>query len=159
MGNDNMAASPSGSFRTADGQINIAANKQEQYEGLCRAIDRADLITDPRFAIRRDRLSNRSALKAEIEARLAARSTAEWDAIFAAASVPEALAHPHIAAREFVQEFPGMPMPSGRPLSILRGGFRVNGQSPKVDLPPPGLDAHRYQILSDLAERKLRAAE
>ena len=31
MGNDNVTASPSGTFRTADGLLNIAANKQEQF--------------------------------------------------------------------------------------------------------------------------------
>jgi len=32
MGNDNFTAAPSGTFRTADGHINIAANKQEQWK-------------------------------------------------------------------------------------------------------------------------------
>ena len=32
MGNDNVTASPSGTFRTGDGLLNIAANKQEQFE-------------------------------------------------------------------------------------------------------------------------------
>ena len=30
-----MTASPSGTFRTGDGLLNIAANKQEQFETLC----------------------------------------------------------------------------------------------------------------------------
>ena len=32
MGNDNFTAAPSGVFSTGDGYINIAANKQEQWE-------------------------------------------------------------------------------------------------------------------------------
>ncbi|MDB5657982.1 MAG: CoA transferase [Cypionkella sp.] len=167
FGNDNTAASPSGTFRTADGMINIAANKQQQYEALCHAIKRDDPISDARFALRRDRLTNRAELKAEIEHTLATRGTAEWDTIFAAASVPagpvlsvpQALSHPHIAARDFVQQFDDMPVPSGRPLSILRGGFQVDGKSPKVDRPPPHLDAQRDEILADLARRQKRVAE
>ena len=38
-GNDNFTASPSGSFHTGDGLINIAANKQEQFEALCQVVD------------------------------------------------------------------------------------------------------------------------
>src|SRR5499427_10346244 len=38
MGNENMTASPSGTFRTGKGLLNIAANKQEQFETLCRLI-------------------------------------------------------------------------------------------------------------------------
>ena len=35
MGNDNFTAAPSGTFATADGYINIAANQQEQWEAVC----------------------------------------------------------------------------------------------------------------------------
>ncbi len=44
MGNENMTASPSGTFRTGAGLLNIAANKQEQFETLCRLIGRDELI-------------------------------------------------------------------------------------------------------------------
>src|SRR5687767_13252281 len=37
-GNENMTASPSGTFDTADGLLNVAANRQEQFETLCRLI-------------------------------------------------------------------------------------------------------------------------
>ena len=36
MGNENMTASPSGTFRTGKGLLNIAANQQQQFETLCR---------------------------------------------------------------------------------------------------------------------------
>ncbi|WP_292125045.1 CoA transferase, partial [Mesorhizobium sp.] len=35
MGNENMTAAPSGAFRTGEGLLNIAANKQEQFVILC----------------------------------------------------------------------------------------------------------------------------
>ena len=54
-GNDNFTAAPSGAFRAKDGLINIAANKQEQFEALVAAVGRADLATDPRFAQRESR--------------------------------------------------------------------------------------------------------
>jgi crotonobetainyl-CoA:carnitine CoA-transferase CaiB-like acyl-CoA transferase len=47
MGNENMTASPSGAFRTADGLLNIAANKQQQFEALARTIGREDPYRRP----------------------------------------------------------------------------------------------------------------
>ena len=47
MGNENMTAAPSGAFRTGRGLLNIAANKQEQFEELARLVGRPDLIADP----------------------------------------------------------------------------------------------------------------
>jgi CoA:oxalate CoA-transferase len=166
LGNDNVAASPSGLFATGEGEINIAANKQEQYEALCRAIEREDLISDARFAIRKDRLTNRAALKAEIETTLLQRSAAEWEGILAVAnvpagrvlSVPDALHHEHIRERNFVQEFPEVRTSDGRPLSILRGGFLVDGEAPRVSRPPPELDGQREEILAGLKGQAARAA-
>ena len=40
MGDQNATAAPSGTFDAADGPLNIAANRQEQFEVLCRLVDR-----------------------------------------------------------------------------------------------------------------------
>src|SRR5476651_1166669 len=78
MGNENMTASPSGTFRTGDGLLNIAANQQQQFETLCRLIGRKELAADPRFAGREDRKKHRAGLSEEIEASLKSRSAKEW---------------------------------------------------------------------------------
>ncbi len=88
MGNENMTASPSGAFRTADGLLNIAANKQKQFEALAGVIGRDDLITDVRFALRQARLDHRVELKAEIEAALAAHPAEYWWPLLTQAGVP-----------------------------------------------------------------------
>ena len=38
MGDQNATAAPSGTFDAADGPLNIAANRQEQFETLCREV-------------------------------------------------------------------------------------------------------------------------
>ena len=88
MGNDNFTASPSGTFQTQDGLINMAANKQEQFELVCQVIDRADLISDQRFSTRQARLENRKALTELIEAEFAHKSAVEWDQLLNQAGVP-----------------------------------------------------------------------
>ncbi|WP_043115307.1 CaiB/BaiF CoA transferase family protein, partial [Pseudacidovorax intermedius] len=153
MGNDNFTASPSGTFRTADGLLNIAANKQEQFEALCRVVERPDLPQDPRFRERQGRLQHRAELKAQLEAALAARSTEAWWPLLNQAGVPagpvytvgEALAHPQVASRGMIGRFDDVPG-VGRDIRVVRTGFKIDGQAPRVDTPPPTLGQHSGEI-------------
>ncbi len=101
MGNENMTAAPSGTFRTGDGLLNIAANKQEQFETLCGLIGRPDLAEDPRFAERETRKKNRAALNAAIETRFPCGRLRCGKEAFNAAGVPagRVLTHPRGAGR------------------------------------------------------------
>ncbi len=157
MGNDNFTASPSGTFRTADGLLNIAANKQEQFEALCRVVERPELPADPRFAERQGRLRHRAELKALLEEALSARSTDAWWPLLNQAGVPagpvygvpEALAHPQVAGRGMVGHFADVPG-VGRDIQVVRTGFKIDGQAPRVDTPPPMLGQHSGEILASL---------
>ena len=157
MGNENMTASPSGAFRTADGLLNIAANKQEQFEALARVIGREDLRVDPRFALRQGRLEHRFALKHEIERALSAHPAHYWWPLLTQAGVPsgpvysvaEALAHPQVADRGMVATFTEAPGVN-RDIRVLRTGFKLDGQAPAVSQPPPTLGQHTRDILSEL---------
>jgi crotonobetainyl-CoA:carnitine CoA-transferase CaiB-like acyl-CoA transferase len=152
-----MTASPSGAFRTRDGLLNIAANKQEQYEAVCRVVGREDLIADPRFIDRQARLQNRAQLKHILEQALAARGTEDWWALFTDAgvpagpvySVPQALAHPQVRDRGLIGAFaqaPGV----GRDIRIVRTGIKLDGKAPAVDTPPPTLGQHTDALLGEL---------
>src|SRR5512140_3730892 len=78
MGNDNFTAAPSGTFATRDGHINIAANKQEQWESLVDLLGFPELKEDPRFRLRDARKKNRKALTPLIEDKLRQKETAYW---------------------------------------------------------------------------------
>ena len=156
MGNENMTASPSGTFRTGGGLLNIAANKQEQFESLCRVVGRPDLIADPRFRDREDRKRHRYDLKAEVETALAGADAAAWEARLNAAgvpagqvlSVPEVLAHPQVSARDFVHRFPDAGV--DRDVAVVRAGFRLADGDPLPPTPPPALGAHTEAILREI---------
>jgi CoA:oxalate CoA-transferase len=156
-GNENMTASPSGTFATADGLLNIAANRQEQFETLCRVMGRPELVGDPRFGHREDRLAHRAALKAEIEAALAHRPAAEWAAVLNAAgvpageilSVPDILGHAQVTERGLVQRFADTPGVE-RDVAVVRAGFRLASGDPHATRHPPELGAHTQSILKEL---------
>ena len=155
MGNDNFTAAPSGVFRTGDGHVNIAANKQEQWESVCDALGVPELKSDPRFAERDTRKKNRKELTPLLEAKLAGKTTKEWVAILNAKDVPSgeilsldaALHQPQVAHRGTLTtvEAPGI---GPLPLFSLPALF---GATPAaVEAPPPRLGEHTAEILGRL---------
>jgi crotonobetainyl-CoA:carnitine CoA-transferase CaiB-like acyl-CoA transferase len=157
MGNENMTASPSGTFRTGKGLLNIAANQQQQFETLCRLIGREALASDPRFAGREERKRRRHELRGEIEQALAARSAREWSAILntngvpagEVLDVPEALENPQIASRGLIRTFDHVPQVE-RAVPVVRAGFRLASGDPAPATPPPALGADTGDLLAEL---------
>ncbi|MER1969002.1 CoA transferase [Castellaniella sp. GW247-6E4] len=157
MGNENFTAVPSGTFRTGDGLLNIAANKQEQFEALMRVVGRPELVEDERFSRREQRKQNRAALTAELEQALAAKSAQDWEAILSGIgvpagrvlSVPEALELPQVRGRELLARFDEVPG-LDRPIEVVRAGFKMAGGNPDVATPPPVLGADTDPILDEL---------
>jgi crotonobetainyl-CoA:carnitine CoA-transferase CaiB-like acyl-CoA transferase len=157
MGNENFTASPSGTFKTGEGLLNIAANKQEQFEAVCDVVGMSELKTDPRFAKRQSRLENRFALKGILESALATKSAQKWRQLLNDAgvpagrvlTVPETLSHPQIADRGMIGTFENPPG-VGRDIKLLRTGYKVDGAPASVDTPPPTLGQHTKDILAEL---------
>jgi CoA:oxalate CoA-transferase len=157
MGNENMTAAPSGAFRTGRGLLNVAANKQDQFETLCRLVGREDLTHDRRFADREDRKLNRYELKTELEAALAARPASDWASDLNAhgvpagevLSVPEVLDHPQVVERGLIKRFPHAPGVE-REVAVVRAGFRLGHGDPEPATPPPALGADTDRLLAEL---------
>jgi len=157
LGNENMTASPSGTFKTGAGLLNVAANQQEQFEKLCELIGRKELSRDPRFADREDRKKFRPELKAEIEVALATKPAKEWSMLLnqhgvpagEVLSIPEVLNHPQIASRKLVKKFPSAPGIE-REIALVRSGFRLMSGEPQPAAPPPALGADTEKILEEL---------
>jgi crotonobetainyl-CoA:carnitine CoA-transferase CaiB-like acyl-CoA transferase len=155
LGNDNMTAAPSGTFRTCDGYINIAANEQKQWESLCEVLGVPELTTDERFAKRDARKANRMALTPLVEAKLTEKPTGHWVNALNAKGVPsgailslqDALAQPQIQHRGTIRtiEEPGI-----GPLKLFNLTAKFSETPGSLDAPPPRLGAHTDQILAGL---------
>jgi crotonobetainyl-CoA:carnitine CoA-transferase CaiB-like acyl-CoA transferase len=78
LGNDNFTAAPSGTFKSKDGYINIAANKQEQWEEVVNVLNLPELKEDHRFKERDARKKNRKELTLLLEKKLKEKNTSYW---------------------------------------------------------------------------------
>ena len=157
QGNENVTSAPSGTFQVKNGLLNIAVNKDEQWQQLIAQLDRPELLTDARFATQKLRMQNRHALKAELEITLATKTVATWERQLnqvgvpagAVLSVPETLAHPQIRERGMIAKYKQVPG-IDRDIELLRPGFKINGQPPQADGPPPRLGEQNNEILAEL---------
>ena len=156
-GNENLTSAPSGTFRAKDGPLNIAANKDEQWVILAQHIGRADLLARPEYATRELRKRNRAALKAEIDAALAAKPAADWAEDLNKLGVPASevfdlpaiLDHPVIRGRDLIATFDAV-AGVARPVSVLRTGVKIDGAALSVTTPPPAVGEDADAILRAL---------
>ncbi len=155
MGNDNFTAAPSGTFRTADGFINIAANKQEQWEAVCDVLEVGELKTDPRFQERDTRKRNRKELTPLLEARLAEQPTAYWVEALNARDVPSgeilgleaALRQPQIQHRGVLQKTHAEGVGAFEVFALTALFEKTPGN---VEAPPPALGQHNAEVYAGL---------
>jgi crotonobetainyl-CoA:carnitine CoA-transferase CaiB-like acyl-CoA transferase len=153
MGNHHELVFPVGTFRGPEGWIVVLA-LDLQWSNFCKAIDRPDLIDDPRYRLMEDRAACRHELVALTEAWMNTFDTdAEVIARFEAQRVPcspvlsplDAIGHEYFEHRDMVRwvEDPllgKIPIP-GYP-------FKFGGQPELPDLTAPLLGQHNSEILS-----------
>lgn len=139
-------------FRTGAGFILLAVNFERQVIALMKAIDRSDVLEDPRFADEISRGRNEIALRAIIEEALAARSAREWEKILNDAGAPcssiwdlqDVIDHPQIAAREALHQ---VDTPLG-PQRVAGLGFKLAHGAGKIDRAAPRLGQHNDEVLT-----------
>jgi len=159
MGNDNFTAAPSGSFKTKDGYINIAANKQEQWESLCDMLGIPELKKDPRFEKRDTRKKNRKLLTPLVEEKLMQRPTVEWVEILNAGDVPsgailsleDALNQPQVRHRAILKDINAEGIGT---LKLFGLAAQFSDTPGELNAPPPRLSAHTEEVLTDLGVTK-----
>ena len=155
LGNDNFTAAPSGTFKTKDGYVNIAANKQEQWESVADALGVPELKTDPRFQKRDARKRSRKELTPLLEAKLADHTTAHWVRVLNELGVPSG----EILGLE--QALDAAQVRHRKTLSSVEAGdigelklFNLTAKFSKtpaaIEAPPPTLAQHTCEILTEL---------
>jgi formyl-CoA transferase/CoA:oxalate CoA-transferase len=146
---------------TADAPLMVAVGSDGLWRRFAEATGLGDLADDPRYATNPDRVRNRDTLIPRITQALAVRGCAEWTDLLNAAgvpagpvnTVPAALEHPQVAAREMVTE---IEHPVAGPLKMLGSPIKLSAQPTAIRRPPPTLGQHTDEIL---AEAGFTAAE
>ncbi len=153
-GNENTTSAPSGTFATSDSPINIAANRDEQWQALAKHLGRRDLLNHPDYLTREDRKANRHKLRQELENTLATRPAKEWVRELNAIGVPagqvltvqQALADDQLASRRLI----GPLEVQGESLDLAGSPVVMNGERRMPQTPPPELGADNAAIWSEL---------
>ena len=89
-------------FEAADGYLTVGANSDAEWAGLCKALDKPDWLSDPRFATQALRSENRQVRLTLLEDVLKRGDVAHWLGLLDEAGVPCApvLRRGDIAANE-----------------------------------------------------------
>lgn len=155
LGNENFTAAPSGTFKTRDGYINIAANKQEQWISVAEILGVTELLEDPRFKERDIRKRNRFLLKPLIEAKLIENDTSYWSEVLNKAGVPsgeiltlgDALNAPQIQYRKTFNE---VNVEGIGDIKLFNLTAKFSNSEANVETRPPFLSEHTREILTEL---------
>jgi crotonobetainyl-CoA:carnitine CoA-transferase CaiB-like acyl-CoA transferase len=143
-------------LRASDGWFVVACAKQKFWCLLCEALDRSDLIDDPRFVDFAARADHRTELVSILEAEAGQRTVVELIQLLEAHGVPcgpansvaEALTDPQVEAREVIQE---IEHPVFGTVRHIRSALRTSaGQRPPS--PAPGRGADTGSVLQELCD-------
>ena len=163
-GNNHPTGIPTGVFETQDGHINIAASGDDLYDRLCRAIERPDLRTDPRFATAKVRLQNRDVLMDVLMPITRQKDSATWIRLLNDAGVPcgpiyrvdEAFADPQVKHLEMAQP---VHSPVLGELTILGHPVSHGDKRLPIRAAAPELGQDNEEILTGLGYRKDQIAD
>jgi len=156
LGNDNFTAAPSGTFKTKDGYINIAANKQEQWEAVADALGVPELKEDSRFKERDTRKANRFELTPLLEEKLTQKETKFWVEELNKRGVPsgeilslkDALNQEQIKYRNTFSEVEVEEL--NRTIKLFNMTAKLSKTPGYVMKRPPYLSEHTNEILKEL---------
>jgi len=163
LGTANRMSAPYQAVQASDGYFVVGAANQKLWLALLRVADRMDLADDPRFVTNSDRVLNHLVLIEELKQTFASRTVADWVDALLEAGVPsgpiynyeQVLHSEHAAARNMVQE---IEHPVEGQFKALGFPVKLGSTPQQVRYPPPLLNQHRKEIISELAERGLISA-
>ena len=137
-GNAHSNVSPYDQFKTGTKRIFLGIGNDRQFARLCAEIDRPELAADPRFTSNGDRVTNRAALRIELEDALTrvdglALTTKLLEQGVPAGpvlDVPDVVNHPHTRHRGMVVEKDGY-RGTGNPIKLSRTPASVRSLPPE----------------------------
>ncbi|KAL8280312.1 hypothetical protein RQP46_007229 [Phenoliferia psychrophenolica] len=155
VGTGHTNVAPYQVFVTKDGYVMIGIGNDIQFQRLSAVLEQPHWPTSPEYATNGDRLCNKHALLAEMDAVLKLKTTKELSALFQGKGFPfgsvnnmeQAFDHPQTKARKLVIE-------AEHPLIgkavMVAPTVIYNGERMKIRSSAPGLGANTAEVLSEL---------
>lgn len=155
LGTANRMSSPYQAVRASDGYLVFGAANEKLWMAFLGAANRLELAQDPRFETNAVRVANNQALIDVLAPTFAERTVDDWVEALLAAGVPagpiydydQSLNNEHAAARKMVQE---IEHPVEGRFKALGFPVKLSATPQSVRYPPPLLDQHREEILTEL---------
>jgi crotonobetainyl-CoA:carnitine CoA-transferase CaiB-like acyl-CoA transferase len=155
-GNRVPTSAPLDNYPTADGAyVCVVAGSDANFARLCQAMDRPDLLDDPRWATLASRAEHADEINGIVTDWTLSRSAADVEERCIANGVPVAtaytaedmLADPHMAARG---DFVTVDDPVAGPHRQQAPYPRLDGRPPVAPAPAPTLGQHNHEVWCDL---------
>ncbi|MEX2617894.1 MAG: CoA transferase [Alphaproteobacteria bacterium] len=154
LGQRHRGSAPYQIFPTADGHIAIGAAAQRFWSLTCEVLGCAELIDDPRFVTKADRVANNKALVAILEDRLVTKTTMEWFRLLDARGIPagpvmnhaELFADPQTEARDMIVT---VDHPAAGATRILGTPIKLSKTPGGIKRPAPRHGEHTDEILGN----------
>lgn len=154
LGDVTPMTSPYETFRTQDKPVLIAAANDSLFAAVCRALGAPEVAADPRFSSNAQRVVNRPALHALLEARTSALSAEECVRRLREAGAPcskiqsvdEVYADPQVNHMAMIRPLPGAQIPGFKAVDI---GVSIDGEKASLVSAPPPLGAHTDEVLQE----------
>lgn len=155
MGSGHPSLVPYQSFPASDGFFILGCANQGLWERTCRAIERTDLLEDPRFFTNTDRVEHRGECVAILSEVFKSKSVEHWVKLISDAGIPcgpinrvsDVVSNPQVLARNMVAD---IPHPNVQDLRVPNSPLKLAATPPSVRRPPPLLGQHNEEILSEL---------
>jgi crotonobetainyl-CoA:carnitine CoA-transferase CaiB-like acyl-CoA transferase len=129
-----FSVAPVQTFPTADGWVFVMCMTEKFWTNLTAALDRNDLLRDPRFASPNDRRLNREALSALLDVEFRKAPTAEWLKRLSGKlpvgpvyDLPQALENPFVERTGMIHT---VTHPANPALKLLSSPIKVDGHRP-----------------------------
>jgi crotonobetainyl-CoA:carnitine CoA-transferase CaiB-like acyl-CoA transferase len=151
MGTEMPMIAPYGAFRTADGELMIAAANDALFVRLCTALALDQLLRDDRLNTNPSRVQCRAELNAAIEAVTARYDTSALTALLRDAGVPCAPIQSMSEVVNDAQTRASEMIVTDEGGTTLRMPVRFDGERPAVRAPAPAAGAHTIEVLSELS--------
>jgi glutaryl-CoA transferase len=154
IGNHHPNIVPYQTFRTADGDVILAAGNDNLFRKFCGVAGCPELADDARYSTNAARVANRVELTALLADIMRKRKTVDWVAGLEAAGVPcgpindlaQVFDDPQVKARGMRIE---LAHALGTPAPLVRSPMRFSETELEFKVPPPLLGEHTEQILRE----------